>query len=193
MKFSTSFVVMSLATLGLAAPLNVPRANPCFQTGNVALPAEIQNGVAALAKAVTCNAAKQVRPNVPDVTSGGITFSSIDFANSPGDSPVGFALKNFAIPADPKQADKAKLQNQLNTYLAVETGLRSNPNPGALLNKLKGPKFFLQFQIARINQATGVAVKAGGTVEHQLGKVLKNAPGAKAAELAQVQALAKLV
>lgn len=45
------------------------------------------------------------------------------------------------------------------------------------------PKFFLQFQIARI---TGNA----GEITHQQGKVLKNAVGATAAEKAEINALA---
>ena len=40
-----------------------------------------------------------------------------------------------------------------------------------LLSSVKSVKFFLQFQQARCNAAKGVRVSAGGTVEHQLGKV----------------------
>lgn len=41
------------------------------------------------------------------------------------------------------------------------------------LARLKGPKFFLQFQIARVRTAQGARLSAAETVEHQLGKVTK--------------------
>ncbi|RDB24080.1 hypothetical protein Hypma_008561 [Hypsizygus marmoreus] len=184
-----SIVLFSLATLGFSAPLLVQRANPCFITGTVPLAAEVAAGLKSL-QAVTCNTAVQVAPGVPDVISGGIAYSTIDFQKS-NSSPLGFALKTFATPDDPADADLTVLQNQLNTYLAVEAGVRSQPKSGALLVKLKGPKFFLQFQIARVQAANGVQLSAADTVEHQLGKVTKNAVGASASELAQVQALAE--
>ncbi|KDR71430.1 hypothetical protein GALMADRAFT_253743 [Galerina marginata CBS 339.88] len=189
--FIKSILIASFAAVGLAAPL-VTRANPCFVTGKAALPAEVADGLSTLAKSITCNNKVQVTTGVPDVTSGGISFSSIDFQKSKS-SPLGFALATFKTPADPKAADLNLLQNQLNVYLAVESGVRSQTSGSSILNKLKGPKFFLQFQIARANQALGKKVSAAGTVEHQLGKVLKNVPGATAAEKAQVQALAKVV
>ncbi|KAF9466700.1 hypothetical protein BDZ94DRAFT_1157217, partial [Collybia nuda] len=166
------------------------RANPCFVTGSVALAPEVIAGLPALEKAVTCNAALQVAPGVPDIISGGIAYSTIDFQKSKS-SPLGFALTKFATPATPATADLALLQNQLNTYLALEAGVRSQPNSGSLLSQLKGPKFFLQFQIARVQQGQGVKLSGAGTVEHQLGKVTKNAVGASTAEIAQVTALSK--
>lgn len=51
--------------------------------------------------------------------------------------------------------------------------VQSQPNSSALLAKLKGTKFFLQFQIARVNTAKGVSLGAADTVAHQLGKVIK--------------------
>lgn len=42
-----------------------------------------------------------------------------------------------------------------------------------MLGKLKGAKFFLQFQIARVQTAKGVKLGVADTVEHQLGKVIK--------------------
>ncbi|KAF7306780.1 hypothetical protein MIND_00469700 [Mycena indigotica] len=185
-----SFVILSLVATALSAPLSLlRRANPCFVTGSVALPAEVANSLQGL-KAVTCNAKRQVAPGVPDVTSGGIAFSSIDFQKS-SLSPLGFALATFKTPTDPAKADLKTLQNQLNAYLAVEAGVRSQPNSSALLARLKGPKFFIQFQIARVQTAKGVALGVADTVEHQLGKVTKNAVGAKASEIAQVTALSK--
>ncbi|KAI0045168.1 hypothetical protein FA95DRAFT_1561375 [Auriscalpium vulgare] len=173
----------------LAAPLSSKRAKPCFVTGPVALPAEVSSGLAGLA-GVTCNAGLQVAPGVPDVLSGGIAYSTIDFQKS-SLSPLGFALQKFATPADPAAADLATLQNQLNDYLAFEAGVR--PGTSALLEELKGPKFFLQFQIARVQTALGQTLSVADTVEHQLGKVTKNAVGASAAEIAQVTALSTQV
>ncbi|KAH8831652.1 hypothetical protein DL96DRAFT_1588553 [Flagelloscypha sp. PMI_526] len=177
---SVSFVV--------AAPIR--RQTPCFVTGSVTLPAEVQDSVDALAPVITCGTT-DVFTGVPDVTSGGASFSDIDFRNS-DKSPVGFALETFATPEDPASADLATLQDQLNTYLAVEAGLRSVGN-SADVGKLKGPKFFLQFQIARVNTANGVQLGVADTVEHQLEKVTKNAVGASAAEIAEVNRLATVV
>jgi hypothetical protein len=134
----------------------------------------------------------QVAPGVPDITSGGIDYSSIDFQKSKL-SPLGFALATFTTPANPATGDATTLQNQLNDYLALEAGTRSQPNSGALLDKLKGPKFFLQFQIARVKTAQGAQLSAQASVAHQLTKVLKNAPGSTQAELDQVTALSKVV
>ncbi|THU96266.1 hypothetical protein K435DRAFT_722963 [Dendrothele bispora CBS 962.96] len=194
-SFRQLFVFASASALlssVLAAPAPIRRQNPCFVTGSVALPAEVSSGLSALTSAVTCDSSVQVAPGVPDVSSGGIKFSSIDFQKSSA-SPLGFALQTFTTPADPANADLETLQNQLNTYLAFEAGVRSQPNSSALLSKLKGPKFFLQFQIARVNQANGVQLGAADTVEHQLGKVVKNAVGASQAEIDQVNALATQV
>ncbi|KAJ3844811.1 hypothetical protein F5878DRAFT_655527 [Lentinula raphanica] len=177
---------------GLSAPL-IRRANPCFVTGTVALPAEVSEGLPALEAApVTCNTAVEVAPGVPDISSGGIDYSTIDFQKS-SLSPLGFALQTFTTPEDPADADLTTLQNQLNDYLALEAGVRSQPDSSALLSKLKGPKFFLQFQIARVNTANGVQLDAADTVSHQLTKVTANAVGATSAELAQVTALSTQV
>ncbi|KIK58303.1 hypothetical protein GYMLUDRAFT_75054 [Collybiopsis luxurians FD-317 M1] len=194
MMYSVSVLLATAALFssGFSAPV-IKRANPCFVTGSVALPAEVSDGLAALEAApVTCNNAVQVAPGVPDVTSGGIVYSSIDFQKS-SLSPVGFALQTFTTPADPADADLTTLQNQLNDYLALEAGVRSQPNSSALLAKLKGPKFFLQFQIGRVNTANGVQLDVADTVDHQLTKVLNNAVGATPDELAQVKALATQV
>ncbi|EUC58242.1 hypothetical protein RSOL_240820, partial [Rhizoctonia solani AG-3 Rhs1AP] len=123
---------------------------------------------------------------VPDVTLGGITYSSIDFQSS-NKSPVGFALDTFKTPTDPATANLATLQNQLDTYLAMEAGSTRS----TLLPKLKGTKFFIQFQIARVRTAQGAKLGVADTVEHQLGKVLKNAVGATQAEKDAVTALSK--
>ncbi|KAF7339599.1 hypothetical protein MSAN_02174400 [Mycena sanguinolenta] len=192
--FFRSLILVSFVATAIAIPLPslLKRANACFVTGSVALPAEVAAGVPALEQAVTCNTKIQVAPGVPDITSGGIAYSTIDFQKS-SLSPIGFALATFPTPTDPATADLTTLQNQLNDYLALEAGVRSQPDSSALLAKLKGPKFFLQFQIARVQTANGVTLDAADTVDHQLEKVTANAVGATASELAQVNALAKQV
>ncbi|KIJ56374.1 hypothetical protein M422DRAFT_57700 [Sphaerobolus stellatus SS14] len=174
----------------MTAPVSVgKRANPCFVTGNVTLPAEVADGLPALEKVITCSNAVRVVSGAPDVTSGGISFSSVDFSKF-SKSPVGFALSKFTTPTDPAKVNLALLQNQLNIYLAVEAGLRSQPNSIAAVAKVKDPKFFLQFQIARVKTAQGQTLSVQDSVQHQLEKVLNNAVGASAAEKAQVNALA---
>ncbi|KAF8910279.1 hypothetical protein CPB85DRAFT_1562212 [Mucidula mucida] len=187
LAFSVVFVAILSISGVLAAPLK-RQANPCFITGNTALPAEVADQLAGLS-AVTCDTSVEVVPGVPDVTSGGISFSDIDFQQSKL-SPVGFALQEFATPTDPATADLDTLQNQLNVYLAVEAGIRSQSGASsAILAKVKGPKFFIQFQMARAKTALGQKLGVADTVEHQLGKVTKNAVGATKAELDQVTAL----
>ncbi|KAJ7293427.1 hypothetical protein C8J57DRAFT_1269023 [Mycena rebaudengoi] len=187
--FIRSIFLASFVATAISAPLSFKRANPCFVTGSIALPAEVASGLDSLS-AVTCNAKVEVAPGVPDIISGGVAYSTIDFQKS-SSSPLGFALATFATPADPATADLELLQNQLNDYLALEAGTRSQPNSAALLAKLKVPKFFLQFQIARVQTAKGVKLGVADTVEHQLEKVTKNAAGSPAAEIAQVNALAQ--
>ncbi|KAG8936669.1 hypothetical protein FRC03_011838 [Tulasnella sp. 419] len=169
----------------MAAPFK--RQSPCFVRGNQALPAEVARTLGSLAGVVTCGTDDTI-PGVPDVISGGISYSSIDFRGS-NLSPVGFALQTFRTPDRPSEGDLALLQNQLNVYLATEAGVRSTGDP--ILGRLKGAKFFLQFQIARVRTAQGVTnLGPGEDVEHQLGKVLKNAVGASASEIAEVKTLA---
>lgn len=128
------------------APLE-PRQNACFVVGKDALPAEVQDSVTAIQSAVTCGSGTTI-DNVPDVTSGSATFSKIDFSKS-SSSPLQFALDTFATPADPATADLATLQDQLNTYLATEAGLRSVGGSLAI----KVPKFFLAMQVSRVQTA----------------------------------------
>ncbi|KAJ3363625.1 hypothetical protein HDU91_002918 [Kappamyces sp. JEL0680] len=109
-----------------------------------------------------------------DVSSNGLAFSSISYVGK--GTPISFALSTFDV-ADPKTADLGKLQDQLNAYLGVEFQLRNKAiaNGPIKLSELKVPKFFLQMQVARVNQALGIKVDAAGTVSHQRGKVIKNA------------------
>ncbi|KAG8759071.1 hypothetical protein FRC11_002589 [Ceratobasidium sp. 423] len=175
--------------LVVAAPTIHRRQSACFLVGKNALPAEISSGISALSSQITCGSKTIANTGgVPDVTSGGISYSSIDFQSS-SKSPVGFALDAFKTPTDPATADLATLQNQLNTYLAMEAGSTGS----SILGKLKGTKFFLQFQIARVRTAQGAKLGVADTVDHQLGKVLKNAVGATQAEKDAVTALSKQV
>lgn len=128
------------------APLEA-RQNACFVVGKETLPAEVQDSVTAIQSAVTCGSGTTI-DNVPDVTSGSATFSKIDFSKS-SSSPLQFALDTFATPADPATADLATLQDQLNTYLATEAGLRSVGGSLAI----KVPKFFLAMQVSRVQTA----------------------------------------
>ncbi|EIM90266.1 uncharacterized protein STEHIDRAFT_74928 [Stereum hirsutum FP-91666 SS1] len=184
---SAAVFVGTWALLCLAAPTS-KRQNPCFITGDTALPAEVADTVPALAKVITCDTSTEVTTGVPDVISGGIAYSSIDFQQSDL-SPLSFALATFTTPTDPAQGNLTALQDQLNDYLAVEAGVRSQSGT-TILNTLKVPKFFLQMQVSRVKAAQGQTLSVAETVEHQLGKVVKNAPHATSAELAQVSALA---
>lgn len=100
---------------------------------------------------------------------------------------MAFALDQFATTSPLASNDLQQFQNKLNTYLATEAGLRSVGGSLAI----KVPKFFLQFQMARIQQAQGVVSDVPGmTVDHQLEKVLKNAAGEDQALLDEVNNLA---
>ncbi|KAL3420437.1 hypothetical protein PVAG01_08936 [Phlyctema vagabunda] len=172
-------VVASLALFAgsvIAAPtFQTRQANACFIVGSTTLPAEVADTVTAIEGAVTCDTSKQTLSGVPDVTSGGVTFSDIDFSTS-GQTPLAFALSQFATATPLADTDINVLQDQLNVYQATEAGIRSVGGNLAI----KAPKFFLSFQIARVNTAQGTAItNAGQTVEHLLGKVIKNAGSAE--------------
>jgi hypothetical protein len=170
----------------LPAPLQ-SRQNLCFLTGSTTLPAETLDAANAIASVITCGKSTTIG-TTPDVTSGGISFSSINFADKAVTtlSSLNFALTEFATPADPATADLATFQNQLNVYVATEAGIRSTAGSLAI----KVPKFFLSFQVARIKTAQGITITdPGQTVEHLLGKVVKNAGGESAATKAKVTAL----
>ena len=51
--------------------------------------------------------------------------------------------------------------------------MQSQPKSSSVLAKLKGVKFFLQFQKSRALTAQGQKLSVANTVEHQLGKVTK--------------------
>lgn len=128
------------------APLE-PRQKACFVVGNTALPAEVQTSVTAIQSSVTCGTTTTI-DNVPDVTSGSVKFSDVDFSKS-SSSPLQFALDTFATAANPADTDLATLQDQLNVYLATEAGLRSVGGSLAI----KVPKFFLAMQVSRVQTA----------------------------------------
>jgi hypothetical protein len=162
------------------------QANACFVIGNTALPAEVADTVTAIQSAVTCDNSATTISNVPDVSSGSATFSAIDFSKS-SQTPLEFALSQFAT-ADPlADTDLQTFQDNLNVYLATEAGIRSVGGSLAI----KVPKFFLQMQVSRIQTAQGNPPTAAGLqVDHLRDKVTKNAASEDKALLDQVVALA---
>ncbi|CAM1501863.1 Fc.00g038470.m01.CDS01 [Cosmosporella sp. VM-42] len=183
MKFT---LMLAIAGAALAAPVVTKRQTPCFLIGTEELPEEVSAIADSLANSVTCNIGRTTISNVPDVISGGISFSSINFADS-DQSPLAFSLGEFATTSPLAKNDLNRFQNELNAYLATEAGIRS---VGGSLD-IKVPKFFLQFQIARIQRAQGnVPEMPGMDVQHQLDKVLKNAAGENQDLLDEVNDLA---
>ena len=175
----------------LLAPVLVERQNrsACFIIGNQQLPKETAEIANQIKNRVTCNPGRTTLSGVPDVSSGDMTFSSINFAAS-SQTPLQFALSRFATPTPLRNADLATFQKQLDVYLATEAGIRSVG--GNLAIKL--PKFFLQFQVSRIQTAQGNPPTAPGLqVNHLLEKVLKNAPRESEELKNQVRALARIL
>jgi hypothetical protein len=178
-------VILTFVGAVVAAPSMTRRQGACFIVGNTDLPGEVADSANALANVVTCGRGTTIS-GVPDVISNGVSFSSINFATS-GQSPLEFALDQFATVEPLANNDLARFQSELDVYLATEAGLRSVGGSLAI----KVPKFFLQFQIARIREAQGIPSNVPGeNVEHQLGKVVKNAAGENAALIDQVNTLA---
>ena len=211
MHLSTCTIISLYFGLAISAPLNLavpvhPRQSTlCSLVGTTALPAEVQDAADSLASKITCDASTTTIGNVPDVSSAGTTFSSINFADSKS-TPLQFALDKFATANPVANTDLATFQTDLdlyvlirvivgmgtnmNRYVATEAGVRSEGGSLAL----KVPKFFLSFQVARIKTAQGTAITdPGQTVEHLLGKVLNNAKGENKALLDQVTALSKVL
>lgn len=90
----------------------------------MALPQETLDAANSLASSITCDVKETTISGVPDVSSGGISFSSIDFATS-GQTPLAFALEKFATTSPLAENDLAKFQNEANVYTAIEATLRS--------------------------------------------------------------------
>ena len=172
------------------APSSVPelssRATACFVVGNTALPAEVADVVTSIQSEVTCDNTATTISGVPDVTSGNVSFSSIDFSQS-SQTPLEFALSEFATATPLASSDLDTFQDMLNTYLATEAGIRSVGGSLAI----KVPKFFLEYQVSRIQTAQGnPPTSAALDVDHLRDKVLKNAAGEDQSLLDQVTALA---
>lgn len=182
----TILSILSASTALPAVDLTSRQAKACFVVGNEALPAEVADTVTAVQSAVTCDNSATTISNVPDVSSGNATFSAIDFSKS-SQTPLQFALNQFAT-ADPlANTDLQTFQDNLNVYLATEAGIRSVGGNLAI----KVPKFFLQMQVSRIQTAQGNPPAAvGQQVDHLRDKVTKNAAGEDKALLDQVTALA---
>lgn len=180
--------LVAILTTARASPLLINRQaaqNPCFVVGSDTLPQEVIDTDNAIASRVTCSTTATTIGTVPDVTSGVVSFSSINFADST-DTPLQFALNNFATANPLANSDLATFTAQQDVYEATEAGLRSTGGSLAI----KVPKFFLSFQIARIKTAQGTTITdPGQTVEHLLGKVTKNAAGESQDLLDQVTAL----
>ncbi|KAK1751513.1 hypothetical protein QBC47DRAFT_391989 [Echria macrotheca] len=182
------FLLFAGLGITLGAPLS-QRQNACFIIGNEVLPAETAAIVAQIQSRITCDNARKTISGVPDVSSGGVSFSSINFAAS-SQSPLEFALSKFATATPLASSDLATFQRQLDVYLATEAGIRSVGGNLAI----KDPKFFLQFQVSRIQTAQGnPPAAAGQQVDHLLEKVIKNGPRESKASLDQVTALSKVL
>ncbi|KPI38760.1 uncharacterized protein AB675_5737 [Cyphellophora attinorum] len=163
-------ISLLIITVTTARPLTTRQTNACFIIGDTALPAEVADTATSISSSITCSSSATTLSGVPDVTSGSISFSSIDFTNNPL--------------AD---TDLKRFQDSLNVYLATEVGVRSVDGGLAI----KVPKFFLEFQVSRIQTAQGNApVEAGLQVDHLRDKVLKNAAGEDASLLDEVRSLA---
>ncbi|CAJ2505728.1 Uu.00g131220.m01.CDS01 [Anthostomella pinea] len=162
------------------------QAQACFIIDSTTLPAETAEAAAAIASTVTCSTTTTTLSGVPDVTAGDTTFSSIDFSQS-SQTPLGFALSTFATEPTVADSDLQTFQDELDTYVATEAGIRSVGGDLAI----KVPKFFLEFQVSRIQTAQGNSpADAGLQVDHLRDKVLKNAAGEDQTLLDQVTQLA---
>ncbi|KAI0973314.1 hypothetical protein F4678DRAFT_471130 [Xylaria arbuscula] len=189
-SFFSFFAIGSLIAGAIANPVVAANSNQaCFVVGSTTLPAEVADVADSLASTVTCSTTSTTIAGVPDVTSGSTTFSSVDFSQS-SQTPLQFALSKFATSATLADSDLATFQDELNVYLATEAGIRSVGGSLAI----KVPKFFLEFQVSRIQTAQGnPPTDAGQQVDHLRDKVLKNAAGEDQSLLDQVTTLATQV
>ncbi|KAK7959190.1 uncharacterized protein PG986_004044 [Apiospora aurea] len=172
------------------APVHARQQKACFVVGPETLPKEVSDVAATLAGRITCDPKLKTLSGVPDVsTASGLTFSSVDFAQSKTQTPLAFALDKFATdPASLAQTDLKRFQDMLDVYTATEAGIRS---VGGNVAALKIPKFFLAMQVSRIQTAQGNPPKgAGQQVDHLRDKVTKNAPKEAKALVDQVVKLA---
>ncbi|KAL7622463.1 hypothetical protein AAE478_007969 [Parahypoxylon ruwenzoriense] len=183
---STTDVIPLRSNGGTITAVSARQNQACFVIGGKTLPEEVADIAADLASSVTCDNSATTIAGVPDVTSGSVTFSSIDFSQS-NQSPLQFALSQFATETPLANTDLQTFQDMLNVYLATEAGIRSAGGSLAI----KVPKFFLEMQVSRIQTAQGNPPTAAGLqVDHLRDKVLKNAGREDQALLNQVTQLA---
>ncbi|KAI0183860.1 hypothetical protein EV127DRAFT_254516 [Xylaria flabelliformis] len=168
-------------------PSVLPRQQAaCFVIGKETLPAETQDIATTLASSITCDTSTTTLSGVPDVSSSGLTFSSVDFSTS-GQSPLEFALNTFFTADTLADSNLPAFEAARDVYLATEAGIRSVGGNLAI----KVPKFFLEFQVSRIQTAQGnPPTDAGLQVDHLLDKVLTNGAGEDQDLLDQVKTLA---
>lgn len=184
--FVTPHSVVPLTKAPATAPILAKRQSACFVIGSTTLPAEVADVATSIQSEITCDTSKTTISGVPDVTSGAVSFSSVDFSQS-SLTPLGFALSKFATASPLADSDLQTFQDELNTYLATEVGIRSVGGSLAI----KAPKFFLEYQVSRIQTAQGnPPADAASQVTHLRDKVLKNAAGEDQSLLDQVTALA---
>ncbi|KAL6702523.1 hypothetical protein ACN47E_001587 [Coniothyrium glycines] len=183
---TTAALFGSLSSALPTTDITPRQASACFVVGSTTLPAEVASVVTSLQNSITCSGTSKTISNVPDVTSGSVSFSSIDFSQS-AQTPLEFALSKFATGDPLASTDLQTFQDSLNVYLATEAGIRSVGGSLAI----KVPKFFLEMQVSRIETAQGnPPTEAGLQVLHLRDKVTKNAAGESKALLDQVVALA---
>ncbi|KAH8899917.1 hypothetical protein GQ53DRAFT_740921 [Thozetella sp. PMI_491] len=188
MQSALSVLLLAGAAAVSAAVLDA-RQNACFVIGNTVLPAEVTDSVTAIQNSITCDASVKTLSGVPDVTAGAVSFSDVNFATS-GQTPLTFALSKFATKSPLASNDLQTFQDQLDVYLATEAGIRSVGGSLAI----KVPKFFLEFQVSRIQTAQGNPPTAAGLqVDHLRDKVTKNAASESKALLDQVVQLATVL
>lgn len=187
--YASTAITAFLVGSAIAVPtttLLLPRQDACFIIGSDELPESVVDSVTAVQDSITCDDDTTTLSGVPDVTSGDVSFSSIDFSQSDL-TPLEFALTEFAAEDPLADTDLEFFENSLNVYLATEAGIRSVS--GDLTIKI--PKFFLEFQVSRIQTAQGnPPTEAGLQVDHLLEKVTKNAAGEDQSLLDEVIALA---
>ncbi|KAI1816542.1 hypothetical protein GGS20DRAFT_214164 [Poronia punctata] len=185
-----SLPILALTSLTTAFPLTSPR--PCFVIGPSETETETAETVTALARIVTCSHEIKTIAGVPDVQSGSLSFSSIDFSSSSSSdkSPLRYALSTFATTADPlASSDLSYFQDALNAYLATEAGVRSVEN-GSL--DIEVPRLFLQMQVSRIRTAQGDRpFEPELQVDRLRDEILESAAGEDQVLLDQVMGLAK--
>ena len=184
----TTLTLLSGLASAMPAAIIAPRqANACFVVGNEQLPDSTAAVVEEIKNSVTCSDSDTTIDNVPDVTSGGQTFSQIDFSSS-GQTPLEFALGLFQTAVPLADSNLEAFTDARNVYLATEAGIRST---GGQFLPIKVPKFFIEMQMSRIQTARGdPPTDPALQVDHLRDKVTQNGAGEDQALLDQVIQLA---